>query len=302
VLANINGDTITEADLEFLAEIDPRIKGQIANPSTRERVLAELVNQSLLYQEAVKKGMNRDPKVKRTLDFYRRNIISSAYLIGEIENAAKKHYEEHQDEFTHLELAHIMISFEDTTKDKKAAAGKAEENALNKIKAIKARLEKGEDFATLAKELSDDNISKSRGGQLGQASKNDQRLAARGFDPLVEKAFEMKVGEVSGPIKTAKGYHLITVTKAAELAQFEEVKDRIAYQIGANIKLAEIDNLKKQASVVYPQDEKRKAAAEKAAEAKDKSENKAASISPADIQKSIKLKQNPDQSKSAESK
>lgn len=93
---------------------------------------------------------------------------------------------------------HILITVDDKVKDA---------DALKKIQAVEKRARAGEDFAKLAKEFSQDPGSVANGGDLG--------LVGRGqFVPEFDKVlFAMKAGEISAPVKTQYGYHLIKLNK-----------------------------------------------------------------------------------------
>ncbi len=270
VLVEINGDKITEGDLKFLGEINPRIQGQIESPEGRQRILENLVEQDLLYQQAVKEGVNRDAVVKAKVDLYRRVIIAQSLVEKEIEAAAKKYYEANPDEFKKLRLSEIMVKFGSPEQLKGAKKGKdapmrSEAEALKVANELKAKIDGGAKFEDVAKESSEDAATKGRGGDIGLVSKGDKRLEARGFGPLLEKAFELKVGEVSGPIKTQDGYFLITVTRGLELEPFDEAKQAILFKVRNDSRQELLARIKKDAKVVYPEEVAAKKAAEEAA-------------------------------------
>ncbi|MFH1874234.1 MAG: peptidylprolyl isomerase [Pseudomonadota bacterium] len=267
-VAKVNNEVITENDLEFLGTINPRIKAQLTNPEGRQKLLDNMIEQELLYQEAVKQGINRREDVKVKSDLYRRVIISQTLMEEEIEKAAQKYYDENKDEFNKLSFSHIMVEYANPAdlkndkkhkkqKSKKQTGPRSEEEALIYIQKIKARLDKGEDFATVAKEVSEDVATKNRGGDLGLVDKTDQRLAARGFGPLLEKAAEIKVGEIAGPIKTNKGYHLITVTKGFELSPYDQAKNSIIFKVRNTVKDDLLKQLKAEAKISFPKEEKK---------------------------------------------
>lgn len=264
VLAEVNGDKITEEDLAFLGEINPRLQAQLASPMGKKKILDNLVEQSLLYREAVKRGISRSSDVKAKIDLYRRVIIAQSLLDNEVESAAQKYYEAHQDEYKMLELSHIMIDYAVPNEAKKTKAAKSkdkklrtEPEALAFANELKAQLDAGAAFDKIAAEQSDDALTKARGGSFGKVSPKERRLVARGFEELLTKAFELPVGQVTGPIKTAKGYHLIVVTKGAEVEPFEAVKEQIAFQVQAESRNDLLARLRKEATVTFPEEEKK---------------------------------------------
>ena len=112
------------------------------------------------------------------------------------------------------DAAHILIEVNDKVGDEQAKA---------KIDEIKARLAKGEDFAALAKEFSQDIGSAATGGALGYAGRGV-------YDPAFEEAlYALKQGEVSAPVKTPYGYHLIKLlgVQAPEVPSLESLKPKL---------------------------------------------------------------------------
>ena len=272
-LVTINGKNITESDLDFLSTINPRLKMQLATPFGKKQILDNIVEQELLFQAATKKGLQRDAAVKAKVDLYKKVVIAQSYIETEMERSAKDYYEKNKGEFEKLQFAHVLVKFVQPEKDKKAApkpkdkVARTKDAALKIAGDIKKRIDAGEDFAKVAKEMSEDTISKNNGGDLGRASKNEQRLERRGYGPLLEKAFAMQVGEVAGPIETQEGYHIITVIKGVEQQPFEEANQAILFKIQGDERTRLMSELKKNAKVVYA-DEKKKETEAKPAEAK----------------------------------
>lgn len=266
-LVTINGKAITTGDLDFLGTINPRIKMQIDSPFGKKQILDNLVEQELLYQAATRKGIQRSSDVQAKIDLYKKVIISQSYVEAEIEKKAKEYYEKNKGEFEKLQLAHIEIKYadaKDEKKDPKAHPKKPEKDKVTRTRAaalelankIKTRIDAGEDFATVAKEASEDAISKNNGGDLGLASKGEPRLERRGWGPLLEKAFTMQVGEKAGPIETKDGYHIITVTKGVEPQLFDEAKQAIIFKIQGDERTKLLADLKKNSKVVFAEEKK----------------------------------------------
>lgn len=116
----------------------------------------------------------------------------------------KDYYEQHKDQYTELRTSHILVDNESTAKE------------------IEKELEKGADFAELAKKQSTDQLSAAQGGDLGYLSGRSQEM-----DPtFLAASLKLKKGEVSEPVKTVYGYHIIKVTEIKE-TPLTEVKDQI---------------------------------------------------------------------------
>lgn len=93
-----------------------------------------------------------------------------------------------------------------------------QKNAYNQILEIKSRLDKGEDFSTLAKEYSDDKQTAKRGGDLSWFG------VGRMVVPFEKAAFALKPGEISDPVKTNFGWHIIKVVDKRQVEPFEKKK------------------------------------------------------------------------------
>ncbi|TAN47208.1 MAG: peptidylprolyl isomerase [Methylococcaceae bacterium] len=142
-----------------------------------------------------------------------------AQQVAASEEELKAYYEEQKAAYVTPErrkASHILIAVEHGAKDDVYAA------ALTKAKQAQARLTK-EDFAVVAKAVSEDTLSANKGGDLGFVSHGQ-------MDKNFEDAlFQLKPGQVSEPVKTAFGYHLIKLTELVPgtTKRYEEVKDEL---------------------------------------------------------------------------
>lgn len=140
-------------------------------------------------------------------------------------------YESHRNDLysspEQVKAQHILI---------KVKGGDAEEDkkALARLEELKTRAAK-EDFAALAKSFSEDEGSKTKGGDLGYFGRGQM------VPPFETAAFGAKVGELVGPVKSTFGYHLIKVSdkKAAKVRTLEEVKLEIARKLIAETQVDE---------------------------------------------------------------
>ncbi len=127
-----------------------------------------------------------------------------------------------------ISCSHILISpntKDDMTDDEKK---KAEEEALNKAKELIKKLDAGKDFATLAKENSDDSSNASKGGDLGYFNTGAM------VEEFEKAAYQLKLNEYTKePVKTKFGYHIILKTGEKEKASLEDSKETIISKLSA---------------------------------------------------------------------
>ncbi|MCB4770766.1 peptidylprolyl isomerase [Ancylobacter sp. Lp-2] len=225
VLATVNGTPITRADVNAAAvELGPNLPPQIQGPARDEYVLGFLIDLTAMAQAAEAQKLDETADFKRQLDFIKKRVLMQAALeqaakAALTDAALKQTYEEALKQQKPEEEVHARhILFRADPNDKAAS-----EAAEKKAKDVEARLKKGEDFAKLAGELTEDPSGKKDGGDLGFFTK-DQMVPE-----FAEKAFSMKPGDVSDPVKTQFGWHVIKVEEKREkpLPTFDEVRPQI---------------------------------------------------------------------------
>lgn len=217
VYATVDGQKVTGKDVKaFIAKLPPQLQGADSD-KILELVVNQMVNDRLVAKEAAEQKLVDDSVVKQRVTEAQEQIIRDRFvekaLDGKITDAAiKKKYDEiiktlpDQDE---VKAAHILVGDEKTAND------------------VLAKLNKGEDFAKLAKEYSLDP-TKDNGGDLGYFV---QGAMVKEFG---DAAFAMKKGEVSKtPIKTQFGYHIIKIEDRRKQAKptLDQVKDRVRAQV-----------------------------------------------------------------------
>ncbi|MBE0425099.1 MAG: peptidylprolyl isomerase [Nitrospirae bacterium] len=230
-LAEVGNVKITQADLKRELKNLPEFAQKLFEGSSgKERFLDELVKKELLYQEAVKKGLDKDPEFRSKVEDFKKITLIGQLLEKEIElktqvtdQDVKDYYEKNKEDFadiTQIRASHILVRTE------------------GEAKKILERLKKGEDFAKIARDNSIDTGSAKNGGELGFFSSGQmvpefERAAAR-----------LKVGELSEPVKTQFGYHIIKVTdkKAGKPLEFKEVQNLIFQRLTAEKQKAFFDS------------------------------------------------------------
>lgn len=122
----------------------------------------------------------------------------------------------YEKDYNKLDTAHILISTQEDSK-------RTEEEALKRAEEVKAKLDAGGDFAALAKEYSDDTSNKDKGGEI-----SEQTFGSLD-EGYVNGAKVLQVGQISGPVKSSFGYHIIKLNSISfDGDSFDKVKQAIS--------------------------------------------------------------------------
>lgn len=230
VLGKSNDFVIRTADLERLVASQPaEIQNKLQeDPALRVNFVKQLLAQKAVVSRARKEGFDRKPDVKEQLGHVIDNYIAREYLLKVIaapvsvpEADLKKYYKENESRFHIPEQIKVRHIFVEAAKE----LGTEEKGkALLKTGALLQRLKKGEDFAKLAQEASEDSDSAKRGGELGTVSPG-----ATSSEEFEKAAFALKSGEISDVVTTPYGYHIIKVDERKEkrTATLEEASEYI---------------------------------------------------------------------------
>ena len=212
VMARVNGVDIKQSDLA-MAEEDVGADIQAASPEVKQdHLISYLADIIMVTQAADKKNIADNPDFKRRLAFLRNKLLMGFELQEEAKSAVS-------DEALHQ-------TYDDAIK---SASGQEEVHARHilvenedEAKAILEQLKGGGDFAELAKEKSKDPGA-ADGGDLGYFTK-DQMVPE-----FAEVAFKMYPGQLSNPVKTQFGWHIIKVEdkRTKQPPEFEQVKGQI---------------------------------------------------------------------------
>ena len=213
VVATVNGQPITESDLRFA---ENELGGEIANlpPEVKRRALAEyLIDNELFAKAAEEAKISATPEYEQQMRYLKRRVLRELYfdktLKGKIgEDEAKKIYTEKIAQLKpeeEIEARHILVDGEE------------------KAKELHAKIVAGADFAQLAKENSTDTGSKDQGGVLGYFGHGQM------VPEFEAAAFKLEKGQVSEPVHTNFGWHIIKVDdrRKKEPPSFAAVKDTI---------------------------------------------------------------------------
>lgn len=230
VVGKVGEFSLTEADLERLISYQPEEVQKRLNDDPARRV--ELVREMLLTKavaaRARKEGLDRKPEMKEQLGYMIEDYLARQYLLKVVlatvtvpEDDVKKFYQDNLKEFTLPERAKVRHIFIEAPGN---AASEARAKARARAEEALQRLKKGEEFATVAREVSQDSETAAKGGDLGYLSPGGSN------SPEFEKvALGLKPGEIGPVVETPFGYHIIKVDERQEKSpvRFEEVRDQI---------------------------------------------------------------------------
>jgi len=221
--------TLTRAQFdEIIDGLPDRFHAMYHGPG-RKQWADTLVQLYILSDEARRRKLDETSPYKIQAKLSADSVLASMIrdqVVAEIKVAdeadARKFYDEHiADKYEEVTARHILIRAKGSQIPVKAGAKElSDEEALAKANDIRKRILAGEDFATLAKAESDDATNANDGGLLKPFTR---KLMQPSFE---QAAFSLKPGELSQPVKTTYGYHIIKV-ETHVTKSFEEVRPQI---------------------------------------------------------------------------
>lgn len=252
VVLTVGDDKITKAQFDMiLASLPPQQQAQAQTPKGRRDIAEKLSEILTLAQEAKAKKLDQQPKIQQQIALSVDQLLANAMYRDLGENAkpddAQLHayYDAHKAEWEEVKARHILIRFQGSKMP--LADGQkdiTQEEALAKATDLRAKIVAGADFATVAKENSDDKGSGANGGDLG-AFRKGQMVPE--FD---KEAFLLAPGQVSQPVKSAFGYHIIKV-ESHSTKPFDEVKPEILKRIPGDMAQKALQDLRAKKPPVY---------------------------------------------------
>lgn len=220
VLAKVGAYEVTQEDIAHMMQnLSPQVASQFMGPEGEQRLLAEIINQKLLLCEAVEAKFEENADFIEEFSKVKENFLSQysvKKIIGSVtvsDEEAKKFYEENPTLFVtppQVRASHILV---------------AEEDIANELY---AKIQAGESF----EELAIDNSTCPSGVNGGDLSFFGKGQMVPEFE---NAAYELEVGQVSAPVKTQFGYHIIKLTdkKEEELHAYDEVHPNIVQNLTA---------------------------------------------------------------------
>ena len=208
----VNGVTIPQSRFDAMNR-ELTAQGQPDTPERQNAVKEELINREVLAQAAARRGLDKDPDIAAQMDMARQAVLVRALFEQEMKKnpITDAQLQQQYDNFkasmgtNEYKVRHILVDKEDEAKQ------------------IIAELNKGGDFAKLAKEHSKDPGSKDNGGDL------DWGPAARYVKPFADAITSMQKGQTTAaPVKTDFGYHVIRLDdiRPLQVPPFNEMRQQ----------------------------------------------------------------------------
>lgn len=216
-VATVNNSVIPPGRLELERKFITQ-QGQPDTPELRKQIKEELIDLELVAQEARKKGLDKQPEVAQILELTQQKILRNAYAQDYIRNHP----------IAEEKLKQVYES------QKAALAGKKEYkiaqilvDSEKEAQAIVAQLKNKGDFGKIAREKSKDPGSKGQGGEMGWTN------PAAFVQPFGEALLKLQKGQVSPPVQTRLGWHLIKLEdlRDFEIPPYDKVKESLEQRL-----------------------------------------------------------------------
>lgn len=234
VLAKVNGSEIRQSDVALAEEELGQSLAQMDPATKDENVLSFLIDMKVVAKAAEDKKIADSADFKKRLDFTRNRLLMDSLLASEgkaatTDEAMKKVYEDASKQISseqEVHARHILVETED------------------EAKAVKAELDKGADFAELAKKKSKDPGA-SDGGDLGFFTKEQM------VPEFSDVAFKLEPGKISDPVKSQFGWHIIKVEEKRNRKppEFDQVKAQIETYVTRKAQADYVGKLRESAKI-----------------------------------------------------
>jgi peptidyl-prolyl cis-trans isomerase C len=254
VVVTVGNLTITAAQFDQIIDALPEQYRSVARGSGRKQLADNIVRIEILSQEGKRRKLDETSAYRTQSTFEDANILANmAYeQIGKDakldEADVRKYFEAHKAEFEQVRARHILIRMSGSPSPvRPGQKDLTEAEALAKAQDLRKRIQAGEDFAQLAQKESDDTGSGANGGDLGFFHRGQM------VPTFEQAAFAMQPGDLSEPVKSPFGYHVIKV-EAKETKSFDEVRPELERRMRPEQAQKTVDELQKKTPPVLDPD------------------------------------------------
>jgi len=255
VVIQVGDVKLTSAQVGQILDAYPENQRVFANGPGRAQFIEQVVRILLLSEEGRRRKLTETEAYKNQMVYSAAGILASntdrdiKRKISGDEALLKAYYEAHKSEYEQIHARHILIRMQGSLVN--LAPGQKEltdAEALAKALEIRQKILQGADFADLARTDSDDMGSSSKGGDLGFL-KRGQTVPS-----FEDAAFALPTGQLSQPVKTPYGFHLIKVEERKPTRTFEELRPEIERTLGNEASRKFVEDLKAKTKVAIDPD------------------------------------------------
>ena len=248
VVITVGNEKVTRAEFEELLRALADT-GRPVPPDQKRQMAQQLGELKVVAMEARKRKLDQSEPIKQLIAVQSDSVLAQALgnqITSELkldDAAYHAYYDAHKAQYETVKASHILIRFKGSSVALRSGEKDlTEDEALAKAQDIRKKLQAGADFAALAKTDSDDTSNADKGGDLGTFGHG--RMVA----PFDQAAFGLQAGQISEPVKTQFGYHIIKV-EAHTVKSFDEAKPDIERRIKPQMAREELEKIKKQIPV-----------------------------------------------------
>jgi len=255
VVIQVGDLKLTAAQVDRILQAYPENQRVFVNGPGRNQFIDQVVRVLLLSEEGKRRKLTETEAYKNQL-IYSAAVILATHTDEDIkrkirgdEASLRAFYEAHKSEYEQIHVRHILIRMQGSLVN--LAAGQkdlTDAEALAKALEIRQKILQGADFADLARAESNDLGSSSKGGDLGFL-KRGQTVPS-----FEDAAFALPTGELSQPVKTPYGYHLIRMEERKPTRTFEELRPEFEKTLGNEASRKFVEDLKAKTKVVIDPD------------------------------------------------
>jgi len=255
VVVQVGDLKLTSGQVGQILDAYPDNQRVFANGPGRAQFIDQLVRILLLSEEGRRRKLTETEAFKNQIAYSAAGILANQTdqdikrKISGDEAMLKAYYEAHKSEYEQIHAHHILIRMQGSPVN--VAPGQkdlTDAEALTKALEIREKILQGADFADLARAESNDRGSSSKGGDLGFL-KHGQTVPS-----FEDAAFALPAGQLSQPVRTPYGYHLIKVEERKPTRTFEELRPEIEKTLGNEASRKFVEDLKAKTKVVIDPD------------------------------------------------
>jgi parvulin-like peptidyl-prolyl isomerase len=254
VVVAVGDLTITAAQFDQIIDALPEQYRSVARGSGRKQFADNMVRIAVMAQEGKRRKLDETSLYRTQSMFEDANLLANMTFQELSKNVkldeadVRKYYEAHKAEFEQVHARHILIRMQGSQLAvKPGQKDLTEAEALAKAQDLRKRIQAGADFAELARQESDDTGTGAKGGDLGFFHRGQM------VPSFEQAAFAMQPGDLSEPVKSPLGYHLIKV-EAKESKSFEEERPELETRMRPEQAQKALEELQKKTPVVLDPD------------------------------------------------